>query len=222
MEAIPFIFRSWQKNEIKVYSEKTHKNIDYIDIVDLNTKNAYRDEPKSVIRGKCFNLLCYMSVCTIFRMSWNLFLQVPFDFSKIVVHLSKDLFSITHVKTCDVAKNGLVGFSKELSDLSEDIINVVRPLFFILPLEFAAFLGLYSPYDGRALFAKFEKFFIGVPHQKDFRRIVHDEKLSYFRIFFRALNKRNNVVYYSAFCFQPLCNLKDKKVVSFKPVDEKN
>lgn len=222
MATVSSMFHSWQKYEIVFRSEKNKEIITKIDVVDLKTKNAYENDSLCLVRLKCLKLFCYTSLCTIFRMSWNLFLQVPFDFSKLVVYLTKDLLSITHIKTCVVAKNVLADLSKGLRDLSQDIINVARPLLYVLPLEFAAFLGIFSPYDGRFLFGQFEKSYNRVSRKKAIRKVKHDEKLSLFGLIFKALNERNSVVHYSAFCFQPVINLKDKKVVSFKLLDKKS
>jgi len=111
-------------------------------LIDSTTKDRYWNESKGTVRHKCF---------------W-LTLGTP------VIHAVTSVVNVVYriLKTITFAhfwmpKKGKYSFKARLAEMGKDLLRVVATPFAYLGLELSAIYGIFTPYNGRKLYATFER-----------------------------------------------------------------
>lgn len=116
-------------------------------LIDETTGNKYWNETKKIVRSKCFLL----TLGTPFIQPIALLINAANKIVKLVsfYHFWKEIpLSDVFTNLTQVIRIG---------DTIEDLLRVaITPIAFV-GLELAAIYGLFSPYDGRKLYASIEK-----------------------------------------------------------------
>ena len=113
-------------------------------IVDQTTNRRYLNESEEVVGLKCF-LLAFETP----------FVHPIASIVNIVYRILK-LATLSHfwVKKGDETK---YNFKARLADAGKDLLRIIATPVSILGLELAAIYGIFQPYDGRKLYASFER-----------------------------------------------------------------
>lgn len=124
-------------------------------LVDTYTGRRYTNESAGVIRLKCFLL----TMATPFVHSAASVVNTAYKIAKLV---SLSHFWIYKAEEC----SGLFGeteynFQARFVDAGSDLLQIVVTPLALLGLELSAIYGLLSPYDGRKLYASFERAIYG-------------------------------------------------------------
>ena len=115
-------------------------------LIDRSTGRQYINESENVVRKKCV----YLTLGT-------LFVHAITGIINIAVRILM-LGSFAHFW---LHKEEKYDFTGRLWDAGKDLVRIVATPFAIAGLEFAAIYGIYSPYDGRKLYASIERALYG-------------------------------------------------------------
>jgi hypothetical protein len=110
-------------------------------IIDQTTGKRYFNETKGCVRTKCSLLTLgtpfVHSIAAILNLAYRILRLITF------YHFSKDDKKYT--------------FKTRLIDAGKDFLRIVATPFSIIGLELSAIYGIFRPYDGRKLYASFER-----------------------------------------------------------------
>lgn len=113
-------------------------------IIDLTTERRYLNQSKGNIRLKCFGLALVTPIV-------HSVLSLVAVVSKIV-----QLVSFSHF-WMDKEGEESYSFTGRLKDAGQDLLRVITTPIAFVGLELAAIYGVFSPYDGRKLYASIER-----------------------------------------------------------------
>jgi len=224
MKILPKFFSSFEEKE--VVKVKNYKFVKKIEIIDTNTLDRYKKLSMYEMARKAMFIFLFTPALLALKVTFNV-LQMVFDCSS---------YFFTYWTMAKALGNGLIDFitgkslvNKNISkvfelsitsrvdifkNLAQDTIYIVRAPFFAIALQFASLFILVSPNRGRKAIAKIEKswnYNMGLSydyrHNKDFK-----EKSLLRALFETLLDRKEDVVFYLALCFQPR-SLKDKHVI---------
>nr|WP_166155485.1 hypothetical protein [Neochlamydia sp. AcF84]NGY94942.1 hypothetical protein [Neochlamydia sp. AcF84] len=113
-------------------------------LIDASTGQKYWNEPKNSVRFKCFLLILgtpYRSFACLFSKYSLSSCEISFFF---------------HFWTGKQAENSY-SFPGRLKDAGQDLLRVVMTPVALVGLELAAIYGIFTPYNGRKLYASIER-----------------------------------------------------------------
>jgi hypothetical protein len=113
-------------------------------LIDQTTGRKYGNETKGTVRLKCF-LLCFG---TPIAHSVAAVINVIYRIVKLV--------TLSHFW---IAKSGerKYNFTARLADAGKDVLRILLQPFSIIGLELSALFGVFTPYNGRKLYATIER-----------------------------------------------------------------
>jgi hypothetical protein len=112
-------------------------------LTDMSTGRRYWNESEDIVWGKCL----MASVATPFLHPVAVICNIAYRILKLV-----SLYHFWGVRD----EKGRFNFKKSITEVGEDIFKLVVSPFSLIG-EAAAIYGLYSPYDGRKLYASIER-----------------------------------------------------------------
>lgn len=113
-------------------------------LTDMTTKRKYYNESKAWVGFKCF----YLTLRTPIVQS---IFSVVFTALKII-----DLVRFSHFIS-DKEGEKSYSFKERLKDAGKDLLRIVTTPIALIGLELAAIYGIFSPYNGRKLYASIER-----------------------------------------------------------------
>ncbi len=143
-----FIFTSNQFRLVSPWKQEEN-GPKYLDgtsqyIVDESTGDRYWNETKAIVAIKLFSGIF---ATPLYHLAVGV-IQAVFQFFKII--------TFSHFW---MSKEGESSYSFEnrLGDLGKELVNIISLPFVVTALEASAVYGLLMPYDGRKLYASFER-----------------------------------------------------------------
>ena len=113
-------------------------------LIDQSTGRKYWNESKGTVRVKCFLLTLGTPIVHAVASAIN----VAYRILKLV--------SFSHF-WMPKKKESSYNFKARLGDAGKDLLRVITQPWAILGLTFTAIYGVFSPYDGRKLYATIER-----------------------------------------------------------------
>lgn len=111
-------------------------------LIDQTTGKSYFNETKGCVRFKCFLLT----------------LGTPFvHFAAAIANVAYRALKLVSFSHFWVPKEKGGSFKDRLSDAGVDVLRIIATPFSYFALELSALYGLLSPYNGRKLYASFER-----------------------------------------------------------------
>lgn len=120
------------------------------DLIDETTKRLYRNEPEWIIRFKC-------TLLTVATPLVHTTAGCLYTAAKIL-----KLVTLSHFWLPSQAEKRY-GLKARLHHAASDMARIIIFPFALLGLELSALYGLVRPYDGRKLYASFERSLYGKP-----------------------------------------------------------
>jgi len=206
----------WQKNI--VYKLKDNQLVKRTEIIDLNTLERYRDDTVGSMARKACLVFFFNPILLVCKLSFNV-LQMGFDFAKVTIdstiEMAKDIRDMDIIKICETYLLSRVDLVRYLG---EDIVFIVRAPFYAIAMQFASVYGIFDPNNGRKMLAKIEKNWnFNMSVKKDYRYNVKMISRPFYKSLFDIfLNRRQDVAFYLAPCFQPLGSLKDRDIIDYR------
>lgn len=120
-----------------------HMGIPYY-LIDEATGRRYLNESKGVVRYKCFLL----TLGTPIVHSIASIVNVAYRIAKLV--------TLSHFWV-DKKFGEVDTFNERLKDAGRDLARIITQPFTLIGLELASLYGLFSPWNGRKLYASFER-----------------------------------------------------------------
>ena len=129
-------------------------------IIDQSTGEKYLNESEEVVRIKCgllfFGTFIVHPLASVIKI-YNLLTSSHFCDDKGKGTDSIDSVVCSHFGINKNGKKSNYNFTARLADAGIDFLRIIATPFSILALLFATLYGLYSPYDGRKLYATIER-----------------------------------------------------------------
>lgn len=213
MKISPKVFSTFK--EYEVVKVKNYKLVKRIEVIDVDSKNLDRYKKLSMheMARKATFIFLFSPVLLALKVSFNV-LQIVFDCSSYFLSwltMGKALADARILKIFEIAITSRVDF---FMNIAQDIIFIVRAPFFTIALQFAALFTLISPNRGRKAIAKIERswnYNMGRSYDyKNNKGFKENTLLS--ALFNTLLDRKEDVVFYLAPCFQP-GSLKDKHII---------
>ncbi|KIC74701.1 hypothetical protein DB42_AZ00560 [Neochlamydia sp. EPS4] len=113
-------------------------------LIDTSTGRKYWNEPKNSVRFKCFLLILGTPIVHSLASLVNTAYRIV------------KLASFSHFWTGKATENSY-SFKGRLKDAGQDLLRVVTPPVVLVGLELAAIYGIFTPYNGRKLYASIER-----------------------------------------------------------------
>jgi hypothetical protein len=177
---------------IEVERKKDNRIIHKTEIVNLLTYQRYYDEPKYVVSFKCLMIL----PGNLFHFSGT----VLWNMVQIIVDLGKLFYNL--LTSCRTLKDK---FIEVVLDVTDDLTNIVRSVFYSFSIATVAIWGIFMPYLARETIASLEYNWNHCIGRDKVMNIANN-------IFDSFLHKRKSV-FYLAHCFQPLGSLRSLDII---------
>ena len=134
------------KTEFKVLKPNTIASGEPMCLEDVTTNTFYANESKGMVRFKCVLLALgtpiYHAIASIVNIAYKIL----------------KLITLSHFWR---KKEENHSFTARLKDAGADLLRIVATPFAIISLEFSSIFGSCSPYNGRKLYATFERALYG-------------------------------------------------------------
>jgi hypothetical protein len=148
-------------------------------VLDTRTGDLYRDEPASIVAGKCVAVFFGALWHALGTMAWYA-VRLPYD----IIQLDSAM-------------------------LAKDIWKIVTPLFCTVAVMAACMYALYDPYEARKWEAQVEfKWQYDISHKKDFRHTIADNRAEWDDTAAVLKSLSESETLYLSYCFQILGNTK--------------
>ncbi|MFA6118758.1 MAG: hypothetical protein WCT85_07260 [Parachlamydiales bacterium] len=184
-----------------------------IQLIDLNTQERYKNDPAYDAVAKITLVFLLNPIVMFSKMAFNVG-QIGYDFTKSFFFSSLNMFDdFWHGRIIKIFEEYVVSKIILFEYLAEDIINIVKAPFFAVAIQFACLFAVISPNNAKKMIAKIEKGWnLGLDVKHDFRHMEEFKDRKLLSFIGNLFNKRNEISFYMAPCFQPIGMLSDKNI----------
>jgi hypothetical protein len=158
-----------------------------------------------------------------------LFARIAFNFGQIGTDFIQSYFfggsfivkDLLHFRIIKLVENYIKSTIYLYQYVAEDVINIVKAPFYAIAIQMACFIVLVSPNDARKVIGNIERHWnMGVDWKQDFRYHKDFKDERYVKVAYKVIvDRRQDVAFYMAACFQPRGSLLDNKISNVNRVD---
>ncbi len=143
---------SWEKfGHEKIYLEQEVVEENYIYLIDKTTGRQYWNEPKSLVSFKGFLLTLGTPIVHPIASVFSIISKV--------FHIAISIFKVIFIYP--FKKNFINNLKQSLIFIAKDIFKIIETPVILAFLELSALYTIVNPYDGRKLYASFERLHYG-------------------------------------------------------------
>ena len=185
-----FFPSGWEKMEV-TFKRSSNAQEKRVEIIHLKSRLRYQNEPLGVTAVKCF---CLFGIGVPLFSFFQLCLQSVRTFLVPIQERSSSLFY-------------------------REICHLIKLPLYLIGMQFAALLGIFSPLEGRAFFAKMER----LVHQNKGRREGGAACLESFSSFCGGIREKicsshPKITLFIGYCMQPIGSLQDPHIENVRPI----
>jgi len=211
MKILPKIFSTFEERE--VVKVKNYEVVKKIEVIDLNTLDRYKKLSLHEMARKALFIFLFSPALLALKVTFNV-LQMVFDCTSYFLSwftMGKALADAKILKIFEISIISRVDFFK---NIAQDVIYIIRAPFFAIAMQFSALFILVSPNSARKAIAKIERRWnYNMDLSYDYRNNKEFKEESLINALFNTLyDRKENVVFYLAPCFQP-GSLNDKHII---------
>jgi len=184
-----------------------------IQLIDLSEQQRYKNEPAFDAIAKITLVFLANPIVMFSKIIFNV-VQIGFDFTKSYFCSSLNMLDdLRHGRIIKIFEEYVVSKIILFEYVAEDLINIVKAPFYAIAIQFACLFAVVSPNNAKKIIAKIEKGWnLGLDVKHDFRNMEEFKSKKLLSFISNMFNKRNEISFYIAPCFQSLGTLKDKNI----------
>jgi len=199
------LFSKWQN---KLVAEiKNDSLIKTIQVIDLKTLQRYKKESMQSIAEKALYVFLLNPIVTFLRITFS-FVQMAFDFFIVSVDSSVEMFkAIKKRKIIKIFEIYVISRINFVKYIAEDTIDIKKSLFCSFRMQLDSLFAIFHPLDGRKIVANLERNWNNNKNiEDDLKNKIRKDPI--YKVLWKILLKREEIVYYLASDFQPLGGFK--------------